>query len=205
MSFILENFCKNIKSVRQQYKLTHKDASKYCSSHDKKGLSQSTISLWENGKRIPTADNFIKLADLYAVDTNWLIGRRDTEKYTDEVIKSLEPDVFPIQITTENITTELPVEIPEDYTDYEIRRKTYGLEARANIVFLLNILKWEWENYIYERIYELQDLTAEEIKVKTDELSKYFNLKINKTKLTKNYNATLNEIFQTKTAKFTQK
>ena len=194
-----------IKNIREQYKLTHKDVVKYCSQRNKVSLSQPALSYWENGKRTPTLDNFIILADLFAVDLNWLSGRCDDEKYSETVIKSLEPADMAIQITIENITTELPVEIPADYADYKIRRKTYSLEARANIIFLLNILKWEWENYVYERIYELQDLTAEKIKVKTEKLSKYFNLKIDKTELLKNYDIALKEIFKTKTAKFTEK
>ena len=99
----------------------------------------------------------------------------------------------------------MPVEIPANYTDYEMRRNTYSLEARANIIFLLNILKWEWENFVYERIYELQNLTIEEIKAKTEELAKYFNLKINKIEFLKNCDSTLKEIFKTKTAKFKEK
>lgn len=194
-----------IKNIRKQYKLTSKDVAKYCSQRNKVNLSQSALSLWENGKRTPTLDNFIILADLFAVDLNWLSGRYDDEKYSETVIKSLEPAAMAIQITIENITTKLPVEIPADYADYEIRRKTYSLEARANIIFLLNILKWEWENYVYEHIYELQDLTAEKIKVKTEKLSKYFNLKIDKTELLKNCDIALKEIFKTKTAKFTEK
>lgn len=193
-----------IKSVREQYELTHKDVAKYSSQRNKVNISQATISYWENGKRTPTLDNFIILADFFAVDLNWLSGRCDDGKYSETVIKSLEPAGMAIEITIENITTELPVEISADYVDYEIRKKTYSLEARANIIFLLNILKWEWENYVYERIYELQDLTAEKIKVKTEELSKYFNLKIDKTELLKNYDIALKEIFKTKTAKFTE-
>ena len=53
-------------------------------------------------------------------------------------------------------------------------------------------------------IYELDDLTAEEIRLKALKMSKYFYMKINKNKLLKNYNGVLREIFQTKTAKFTE-
>ena len=204
MSFIKASCCKRIKSIREQYKFTHKDTVKYCSQRNEINLSQSTLSLWENGRRTPTIDNFIKLADLFAIDLNWLAGRSDNEKYNEAVLKSLEPDRFPIQITTENTITELPIEIPKDYIDNETRKKTYNFEARANIIFLITILKWEWDNYIYEHIYEIQDLTTEERKLKTEELSKYFHMKISKIKLVKDCDAALKEIFQTKTAKFTE-
>lgn len=205
MSFKREICSKRIRNIREQYKLTHNDVAKYCSQRNIINISQSTISLWENGRRIPTLDNFIKLADFFGVDLNWLSGRCNCERYNEAVIKSLESAGFPVKLTVEDIITELPVEIPANYTDYEMRRNTYSLEARANIIFLLNILKWEWENFVYERIYELQNLTIEEIKAKTEELAKYFNLKINKIEFLKNCDSTLKEIFKTKTAKFKEK
>ena len=192
-----------IKSIREQYKFTHTDTVKYCSQRNRVNLSQSTLSLWENGKRIPTIENFTKLADLFAIDLNWLTGRSN-EKYNEPVLKSLEPSSFPILITTKNTVTELPIKIPQDYIDNETRKKTYDFEARANIIFLITILKWEWDNYIYEHIYEIQDLTTEEKKLKAEELSKYFYMKISKIKLVKDCDAALKEIFQTKTAKFTE-
>lgn len=207
---MLENFgfkqdicSERIKKLREKYKITMKTVAKYCSQQNEANFSQSTLSLWENGKRIPTIDNFSRVADLFAVDLNWLIGRSD-EIYSEGVIKNLELASFPVNITTENITVELMVDIPEDYLDYEKRRTTYSLEARANIVFLFTILKYEWEEYINDRIYELDDLTAEEIRLKALKMSKYFYMKINKNKLLKNYNGVLREIFQTKTAKFTE-
>ena len=207
---MLENFgfkqdicSERIKKLREKYKITMKTVAKYCSQQNEANFSQSTLSLWENGKRIPTIDNFSRVADLFAVDLNWLIGRSD-EIYSEGVIKNLELASFPVNITTENITVELMVDIPEDYLDYEKRRTTYSLEARANIVFLFTILKYEWEEYINDRIYELDNLTAEEIRLKALKMSKYFYMKINKNKLLKNYNGVLREIFQTKTAKFTE-
>lgn len=207
---MLENFgfkqdicSERIKKLREKYKITMKTVAKYCSQQNEANFSQSTLSLWENGKRIPTIDNFSRVADLFAVDLNWLIGRSD-EIYSEGVIKNLELASFPVNITTENITVELMVDIPEDYLDYEKRRTTYSLEARANIIFLFTILKYEWEEYINDRIYELDDLTAEEIRLKALKMSKYFYMKINKNKLFKNYNDVLREIFQTKTAKFTE-
>ena len=151
---MLENFgfkqdicSERIKKLREKYKITMKTVAKYCSQQNEANFSQSTLSLWENGKRIPTIDNFSRVADLFAVDLNWLIGRSD-EIYSEGVIKNLELASFPVNITTENITVELMVDIPEDYLDYEKRRTTYSLEARANIVFLFTILKYEWEEYI---------------------------------------------------------
>ena len=41
----------------------------------KTGISQSTISLWEDDKRTPNIDNCVLLADFYEVSVDELIGR----------------------------------------------------------------------------------------------------------------------------------
>ena len=46
------------------------------------GVSQPTLSSWEAGRKSPTIDNLAKMADLYAVTTDYLLGRggsQDTE------------------------------------------------------------------------------------------------------------------------------
>lgn len=43
------------------------------------GISFSTYQNYETGKRIPTADMLIKLADFYGVTTDYLLGRPDAE------------------------------------------------------------------------------------------------------------------------------
>lgn len=55
----------------------------------KAGLSQKSVALslhvkapsvsdWENGNTCPTLENLIKLADLYRVSTDELLGRKET-------------------------------------------------------------------------------------------------------------------------------
>ena len=41
------------------------------------GISFSTYQNYETGKRIPTADMLIKLADFYQVSLDYLVGRTD--------------------------------------------------------------------------------------------------------------------------------
>ena len=46
------------------------------------GVSQPTLSSWEAGRKSPTIDNLAKMADLYGVTTDYLLGRggsQDTE------------------------------------------------------------------------------------------------------------------------------
>ncbi|MBQ8309217.1 MAG: helix-turn-helix transcriptional regulator [Clostridia bacterium] len=39
------------------------------------GISQATISRWEDDKRIPNIENCILLADLYGISLDELVGR----------------------------------------------------------------------------------------------------------------------------------
>ena len=41
------------------------------------GVSQGSISQWEIGKTEPDIENVLKLADLYGVSTDYLLGRTD--------------------------------------------------------------------------------------------------------------------------------
>lgn len=43
------------------------------------GMSQATITLWENGKRIPDIDMLCKIADYFNVTTDYLLGRAPME------------------------------------------------------------------------------------------------------------------------------
>ena len=39
------------------------------------GVSPPTVSMWENGTKEPTRDNLVKLADLFNVSLDYLVGR----------------------------------------------------------------------------------------------------------------------------------
>ena len=43
----------------------------------KTGIEQSLLSKYETGERIPPAETLIKLADLYDVSIDYLLGRTD--------------------------------------------------------------------------------------------------------------------------------
>ena len=42
---------------------------------EKVGVKQNTFTNWENGKREPSFENLVKLADLFEVSLDWLFGR----------------------------------------------------------------------------------------------------------------------------------
>ena len=51
------------------YKLTIAEAA------DRLGVSSAALSTWESGKKSPTLDNLIGMAELYGVTTDYLLGR----------------------------------------------------------------------------------------------------------------------------------
>lgn len=54
----------------------------FCSAAN---ISFSTYQNYETGKRIPTAEILIKLADFYGVTTDYLLGREPSDKQPDPI------------------------------------------------------------------------------------------------------------------------
>ena len=186
-----------LKSLRKSHHLTLDDLSRYCTVFNKCSLTKAALSLWEKGKRIPTIDNLHFVADIFGVSIDWLVGRSG-EMYTESTLCFLEPKVFPLTVTVCDTTVELPIEIPEDYKDYELRKHTYSLETRARINFLLYVLSYEWERYVGDRIYEFADKNISDIKLHTYKIFHYFMInQSDKSKIT-GYKKSLEDIFSTK-------
>ena len=63
-------FSENIKQLRSQLGFTQKQLG------DKLGISPSNISDWENGISRPEYENLIKIADIFDVSLDELLGRK---------------------------------------------------------------------------------------------------------------------------------
>ena len=76
-----------IKALRLKANLTQKQIA------EKLGISISYYSQWEVGKRTPASKNLQKLADIYDVSTDYLLGKTDQVKkstFDEDLEKSLE-------------------------------------------------------------------------------------------------------------------
>ena len=62
---------KNLKEVRLKRNITMKQLGREI------GLAESTISLYESGKRQPDATTLCKLADFFGCSADYLLGRTD--------------------------------------------------------------------------------------------------------------------------------
>ncbi len=64
-------FCENLKGLRLEQNLTRKQLAAALN------VSERLISYWENGARECNFDMLIKLADLFNVSIDFLLGRTD--------------------------------------------------------------------------------------------------------------------------------
>ncbi|EMG32518.1 helix-turn-helix domain-containing protein [Streptococcus oralis] len=62
-------FGKRLREVRKSKKLTQQQIA------DEIGVNRGSYSNWEKGKREPSFENLVKLADLLDVSLDWLFGR----------------------------------------------------------------------------------------------------------------------------------
>ena len=65
---------KRIKQLRLERGINQKELG------DAVGVSKQSVSNWENGNIMPSVDLLIRLADIFGVSTDYLLGR--TEKRT---------------------------------------------------------------------------------------------------------------------------
>ena len=57
---------------------------------NKIGVSQSTIGMWESGKREPNFETTSKLADFFNCSTDYLLGKSDVPTSLDEQLANEE-------------------------------------------------------------------------------------------------------------------
>ena len=78
---------------------------------EKIGLGTSTMSLYMNGKSMPSKERVIKLAKNLRVDPAWLLGLTPLEAYNryDDTDPYLDRDLEQIKNIFNNLNKELPV------------------------------------------------------------------------------------------------
>ena len=51
---------------------------------DALGVERATVGMWEIGRNVPTVENLCRLADLFGVSTDALLGRRPVKDDSEE-------------------------------------------------------------------------------------------------------------------------
>ena len=65
---------KKIKQLREELGLTQKDVAQ------RLGLNPSAVNRWETGEKRPELPNLVKLADMFGVSLDYLVGRTEVRK-----------------------------------------------------------------------------------------------------------------------------
>ena len=61
--------CEILKAERMKRKMTQEEVAQYLN------IGRVAYTLYETGKNIPTTESILKLAELYNVSTDYLLGR----------------------------------------------------------------------------------------------------------------------------------
>lgn len=67
----MEKFAKRLKELRTASKISQAQLAKMMNS------SESIVCYWETNRSEPTAPNLVKLADIFDVTVDYLLGRTD--------------------------------------------------------------------------------------------------------------------------------
>lgn len=67
------NFALQLKEIRAQLKIPQSSLAKML------GVTIGTVGMWESGKRIPHANELIRIADYLNVSVDFLLGRENKE------------------------------------------------------------------------------------------------------------------------------
>lgn len=128
--------------------------------------SQGSIANLEAGKSVPLADTIDRIADLFAVTLDWLVGRSDNS-YDVAVLQNLEDHLLKKSRTLDDarlgffrlkVCTTL---LNSPYAD-KSTRSMYSMSVRANLIFAMQIFY-----YTSIRFYELHQTPPDEMNMST--------------------------------------
>lgn len=89
---------RQFKTARKMCKL------KLLEAAEKLGVSQPTLSSWEAGRKSPTIDSVLKMAELYKVSTDFLLG--NTANDSVQLNENEKSDIQKVRFQFRNIKME---------------------------------------------------------------------------------------------------
>lgn len=126
------SFAKNIKFLRRLYGLSLSDMAMLINLK-----SKGSLSTLENAKNPPSFETLVNIANVFAVNMDWLTGRT-YESYNDAIITELEERLMDVKIADNTVFRDIA---PDFYLDSSNKKVGFSLFDRANLVFLLQFLK----------------------------------------------------------------
>ena len=79
---------KKIRDLRKQKRMSQTELAKSA------GVSQTTVTAWETGKAEPSSSAVAKLADIFNVTTDYLLGRPNKQETKKDVVELSDDDVI---------------------------------------------------------------------------------------------------------------
>ncbi len=112
-------FAERLKELRKQSHLTQVELAK------RLGIGQSSYADWERGKKNPTQENLIKLAQILNVSVDYLVGNSDKEN-TNKEIDNIE---LLFRMNSNGLTEEEKEIFKKELIEFmEERKKHFGKE-----------------------------------------------------------------------------
>lgn len=105
-----------IKKIRIQNGLTQSQLG------DAIGVSKVSVSGYESGKRVPDLSTLIRIADIFEVSVDFLLGREDKAHLEDLLKDERPPYIFFGQNKLEEITIEEAQRLKEELEMYRLYR-----------------------------------------------------------------------------------
>ncbi|MEN6621129.1 MAG: helix-turn-helix transcriptional regulator [Smithella sp.] len=125
-------FGQHVRQLRQSIGLSLQDVADFI------GTQKSSLANIERGDKSPSINMMLNLANYFGVSLDYLTGRSDNPRH-DEFIEKSEKEVL-VKLLSDNFTSWLVHMLPDLYRDLELRRKTYSIDQRLKIVFVLREL-----------------------------------------------------------------
>lgn len=79
---------KKIRDLRKQKRMSQTELAKSA------GVSQTTVTAWETGKAEPSSSAVAKLADIFNVTTDYLLGRPNKQETKKDDVELSDDDVI---------------------------------------------------------------------------------------------------------------
>lgn len=111
-------FSDRLRQLRKQHKLSQDALAKQLF------VSQQSVAKWENGKITPNPETLSKIADIFDVSTDYLIGRINQEEPTPEEWDSLTDMQKDIIVLMGNMSQEQQKDLLE-HAEYQFWRATH--------------------------------------------------------------------------------
>jgi len=96
-------------------------------------------SKWELQKNWPSTESLISISRLFGVTTDWLLGNTD-QPYNEDLLETIEEELIHSTVCFGHSHQSIfnQIGFPDAYYKPDLRRITYSMPVRANIIFFMN-------------------------------------------------------------------